>query len=121
MNVLALRGGRVVVLAAVPPPLPVREAPSLLEPHPRNVAWGEQREACRRCLYHTSMGPASRGHGGLGERCSQVTVRDMVDVWRQVYGRKQPGPPDEMVYCIDAREEGAPCGPEAKLFKQRIL
>ncbi len=93
---------------------------SILETtHPLTAQWWQQREKCRACLYHTRMGTVNNRGGSLGERCSVVTVGEMAGVWKKLYGRRALGPPAEMAFCIDARSEGAPCGPEAKQFRSK--
>lgn len=60
-------------------------------PHPATELWWQQREQCQRCEHCMTH----EGRGGEGVmHCIQ-------------------GVP---VYCIDARLEGRPCGPDARLF-----
>jgi hypothetical protein len=88
--------------------------------HPLTALWWQQRDKCRQCLFHTPMGTVkNNSRGSLGERCSAVTVEDMRAVWLDLYGRRAVGPPDALAFCIDARSAGAPCGPQAMLFKSK--
>lgn len=82
--------------------------------HPRTLLWWEQREQCVRCLRSHQDGDATNGcartHFGdaAGLRCSEVR--------RHIGGGNAAGRNID-VYCIDARSEGALCGPDARLFK----
>jgi hypothetical protein len=79
--------------------------------HPRTALWWQQREQCQRCARSVTEGDTTNGRrtqataaGGL--RCSAATKRIGGAGSRAV-----------AVYCIDARDEGGRCGPEAKLFE----
>jgi len=79
-----------------------------LTPHPRTVLWFAQRGKCERCVNSHQDGDRTSGkrtHGGMvgGMRCSAA---------KDEKSRRATD-----AYCIDAREEGAKCGPGAKLFK----
>lgn len=73
---------------------------TFLRPHPATLAWWAARDACRTCSHH--MPPAVFGDG---ERCRRLQR----PIGGGGYGRRiHP-------YCIDARDEGAECGPAASL------
>jgi hypothetical protein len=99
--------------------------------HPATALWWEQRDRCRACVHHTQLGQASK-NGSRGERCAAVTISDMhaVPAYEQhpnllkhakrINHRGGATPKLRwMAYCIDARLEDAPCGPNAKLFKEK--
>jgi hypothetical protein len=74
--------------------------------HPATSAWWAQRSRCRKCESHHVQ---TESCGATMERCAAVADR-------------KPGPKargDGMAYCIDARLDGAPCGPKAELFKAK--
>jgi hypothetical protein len=76
---------------------------NFLETHPATLLWWEQREKCRACAFHY-RGIIEKGPGG--ERCKAVPtigIRNKLD----------------RMYCIDARLPKGPCGPNAKLFKEK--
>ena len=82
-----------------------------LSVHPATLLWWEQRETCRRCAHHT-RDTKTRGatrprspNEPTGERCRAAYAP--VGEWR------------DYMYCIDARMDSGPCGPEAKLFEER--
>lgn len=72
-----------------------------LRPHPATLAWWAARDACRTCRHH--LMPVDSG----GERCGRL------------YARVGSGGVGRCVnaYCIDARGEGARCGPGAALHE----
>lgn len=87
----------------------------------RDALWKVEREQCRACAHYWGVQMTHDSHGatrGGGERCRGVRpmpqVVGMVRKGRMTTGRQYR-------YCIDVREEGAPCGPEAKLFKRGVL
>jgi hypothetical protein len=101
--------------------------------HPATALWWEQRDRCRACAHHVQQGFTHNSDGSLGERCAAVKLIDMrtvptyeehPDILRH---RKKPrtshsagrGRAQMPAYCIDARLEDAPCGPNAKLFKEK--
>lgn len=78
--------------------------------HPATLLWWEQRDKCRACAHHHAVELSSRknfGPGSGGERCTASKYAHV----------KLQG--TEHMYCIDARLDGGPCGPEAKLFKEK--
>ncbi len=87
--------------------------------HPATLLWWQQRDKCNACVHRKDKGQSVTGRGGLGDRCTATLVRDMAPLWMATYDKANIGPPDELVYCIDARLEGAPCGPAARLFKEK--
>jgi hypothetical protein len=75
------------------------------------------KDKCRACAHFQPY--------GLSEwRCRQVTLKDVrpklcaSDAAGSGWMRRLKGPAIG-AYCIDAREEGAPCGPEARLWEAR--
>ena len=70
-----------------------------LTPHPATALWWEQREKCEKCVHLNRQSYAIR--------CTKTTSID--DFRKSV----------SYAYCIDARLEGAPCGPNAALFKPK--
>ena len=67
--------------------------------HPRTALWWEQREVCRRCVNQAETPltrKANNGVAGGGMTCSAAAHTDS---------------------CISARDAGAACGPDARLFK----
>jgi hypothetical protein len=78
----------------------------MIDVHPATILWWEQRETCRRCAHHLFALPLKRSQddGVGGERCKACPAER---------GKRK------LLYCIDARLEGKPCGPEAKLFVAR--
>lgn len=71
---------------------------TFLRVHPATQAWWEQRPKCRTCAHLVLVD----GHEGEEDmRCRQM---------------RQNGPRGHG-YCIDARAETGPCGPEAKLWE----
>lgn len=78
-----------------------------LKPHPRTVLWAKERTLCEAC------GNVLRIN--LSElRCTlqlQGTEKTAaMHASRNVY-----------IYCIDARDPGAPCGPGGELFTEAVL
>lgn len=81
--------------------------------HPATALWFEQRKTCEQCAHSyvpNNNDPRVEGHEGL--RC-MATKPDR--------SCKRGGfrINEARSYCIDARLEGAPCGPDAALFKPK--
>ena len=103
---------------------------NLTTAHPATALWWEQRDKCRACAHLIERQGST---GSLGMRCAAVVWADIVklpgyevhpDLRRRKRSKKinpQGGfaKADHCVYCIDARMEGSPCGPEANLFKEK--
>jgi len=64
------------------------------KPHPRTVLWFKEREQCLTCAAQS------------GWRC-HLTKSDLSSSPR-------------WAYCIDAREPGQPCGPDARLHSPKM-
>ena len=73
-----------------------------LRVHPRTLLWWAQRETCRTCAHYRQ----ERG----GERSSGMSMMDHCAAGRCASGR--------LSACIDMRDEGQACGPEAYLFAE---
>lgn len=76
--------------------------------HPRTALWWEQRPKCEACVNSHTNGDTTNGlrkndTAGEGLRCTAAKAPAR---WRPIEA-----------YCIDAREPGTPCGPDALLFK----
>lgn len=69
---------------------------NFLRLHPATELWWTRRSRCESC---------ANLQLGSGMRC-KVTPAPRANGQR------------ELLYCIDAREEGQPCGPDARLFKE---
>jgi hypothetical protein len=76
---------------------------TFLRAHPRTALWQRQRAQCAGCA-HLIDAPLPLQHQAM--RCAAVPVP-------QRQGRPRAHDPE---FCIDAREEGAACGPDAVLF-----
>lgn len=77
--------------------------PRFVELHPRTARWWAERSTCRACAHHLRD---ERVKDRGGERCALSTVWiGCRDRGRRIFA-----------YCIDTREPGASCGPEAALF-----
>lgn len=72
--------------------------------HPRTALWFKQREQCKTCK-HVSIELIERRRD-CGE---QSTTMRCTASPRYVHSSQHP-------YCIDAREPGKSCGPDAVLF-----
>ena len=73
--------------------------------HPATELWWDQRDKCRGCAHHFRFTLKCRyGDGVGGERCKACPAER---------GKRA------FLYCIDARLEDGPCGPDAKLFSPR--
>jgi hypothetical protein len=81
-----------------------------LRPHPATLAWWAARDACRTCRHHL-MREDSGGLDSGGERCGRLYTR----VGSAGVGRRVNP------YCVDARGEGARCGPGAALREPVLL
>lgn len=77
-----------------------------LTPHPRTVLWMEQRKQCDNCEFQIPADARNSSRGSSGVRC-------------RLYPIKTTRRPDEFAYCIDARDEHQPCGPDAVHFKPK--
>lgn len=81
--------------------------------HPATAVWRAQREKCEQCAHSyvpNSNDPKTEGHEGL--RCRKTTPQNC-------FKRGGFKINDPTAYCIDARLEGAPCGPGAALFQPK--
>lgn len=74
--------------------------------HPRTKLWWTQREQCAQCKHvrHIDM---KQTRGGWGQSGGQWSCAQ----------NKGGGHANGFRSCIDAREEGGACGPEARLFE----
>lgn len=79
-----------------------------LKLHPRTALWWEQRKTCAQCEYAKVIDNTS---GGGGMRCLVSPS--------ETFGNHRRGGVYKFSYCIDARDEKAPCGPTARLFTQK--
>lgn len=84
---------------------------TFLTVHPRTALWWQEREQCAICKHSHSEGDLTHGRRTSktpvtdpGMRCSGTIV--------QTHGRGRRID----AFCIDAREEGQRCGPNATLF-----
>ena len=84
--------------------MPTLLSDTFLTIHPATELWWQQREQCLRCAH------VSRRLEGTDRKSSEVL---RCQVARAPLGRR------ERAYCIDARLPDGPCGPEAKLFKEK--
>jgi hypothetical protein len=80
---------------------------AFLRVHPRTQKWWEERVTCRACVHYVV---GVDRHGAGGERCAAVRYR---------VGLGGRSGRTLNMYCIDARDEGSRCGPDAVLFKPR--
>jgi hypothetical protein len=80
---------------------------TFLRVHSRTRRWWQERETCRACVHYVF---GVDKHGSGGERCAAVRVR---------VGLTGRSGRTLNQYCIDARDEGARCGPNATLFKPK--
>lgn len=77
-----------------------------LTPHPRTVLWlSKEREECRACQ-HCDITAVCSG----SDKAESHPMR--CKLTRRRAGRRY----SHHEYCIDAREPGQPCGPDAQLF-----
>lgn len=84
--------------------------PTYLRVHPRTALWMEQRELCRRCAHHSSA---------AGERCVAVRVLGNPASTAKSTLLRRLRTQARCAYCMDARDAGAPCGPDATLFEEK--
>lgn len=91
-----------------------------LRPHPRTVLWQEQRKKCEACS--NLLIPEGEDSG---MRCSAVKMVDVVNKKHTnrflTLAKGQQRLQELQAFCIDAREPGAPCGPDAILFRLSLL
>jgi hypothetical protein len=71
-----------------------------LRVHPATALWWQQREQCERCQ-HCTLREGYEGEGVM--RCKML----------------RQGGAGGAGYCIDARDEEGPCGPNARLFQEQ--
>lgn len=78
----------------------------------RDVLWFNQKDVCNRCrnLVVSSPSARDRAAGIRVMRCAAVEHSELQRRGRKGYVG--------LAYCIDARDQGSPCGPEAKLFEE---
>lgn len=76
-----------------------------LTPHPRTVLWLQERRQCEACAH--LIRPPVEDHQAM--RCAVSPILER---------RGRPGKSD-CSFCIDARDEGRSCGPDARLFSPR--
>lgn len=72
---------------------------TFLKPHAATETWWSQSSTCALCRHHDDTGPG-------GRRCLQAPIEVAMHAARF-----------SGAFCIDARLEAGPCGPEAKLFQ----
>lgn len=103
---------------------------NLTTTHPATALWWEQRGKCRACA---NLIEREGLKGSLGMRCAAVVWADIVKLpgyeahpdlrkykhTKKINHRGGFAKADHYVYCIDARMDGAPCGPDANLFKEK--
>lgn len=82
--------------------------------HPRTALWHRQRAQCERCAHLREYRNSRDGPGGM--RCAAAPSYAQQD--RIAHGRR---PSELWDYCIDAREPGGVCGPDAQLFQSAVL
>ncbi len=90
------------------PVVPVSD--EFLRPHPATLAWWSARDGCRTCR-HYLMPVYNGGLDSGGERCGRLHT----SVGAAGLGRRVNP------YCVDARGEGARCGPGAALREPVLL
>lgn len=78
----------------------------------RDVLWFNQKDVCNRCGNMVVSSPSARDRaaGVRVMRCAAVEHADLPHRGRVGYVG--------LAYCIDARDQGSPCGPEANLFQE---
>ena len=81
-----------------------------LSVHPATLAWWQQRQQCQQCK-HCAVSYGQDGQAIM--RCAVSQHKDPL-VRRMHAGRTMS---DMRIYCIDARDEGGDCGPDAKLWE----
>lgn len=69
--------------------------------HPRTKLWWEQRQQCAQCT-HVRI-TEGKTHGGDVHTMYHCRMHREGSVWSS---------------CMTARDEGQPCGPDGKLFKE---
>lgn len=74
--------------------------------HPRTALWWEQRKQCESCEHCVRI-PTKPTAGG---RISTYPYR---------CGATPAGGPTGLAYCIEARDEGGNCGPNANLYQTK--
>lgn len=80
---------------------------TFLRLHPATALWWRQRPKCRACAHY--IADVQHDRSNSGERCSASRVRINA-------GRRSR---TITMHCIDARIDGAPCGPAAALFEPK--
>lgn len=84
-----------------------------LSPHPATVTWWQQREQCESCRW-LNLREGSEGEGTM--HCL-ASPQPHEGVRRMLAARRA----NHVVhlYCIDARGERGPCGPNAVLYEPK--
>ena len=80
--------------------------------HPATAAWWEQRERCESCRWCSLR----EGNDGEGMMICLAAPQPDEHVRRMLAARRSHA---VHLYCIDARDESGPCGPDAKLHQPR--
>ena len=78
-----------------------------LEVHPATQAWWGRREKCESCRHLTRRLHARDEVQHEAMRC------------RAALKSPRASRPSLGIYCIDARDEDGPCGPEARLYEPK--
>lgn len=73
--------------------------------HPATMTWWDQRETCETCQ-HLVLREGREGEAVM--RC------------RQALTFHRPSRTEMGVYCIDARGDDGPCGPQARMYERRV-
>lgn len=101
---------------------------TFLWPHSKTLEWWRQRDKCRSCAHLIERAPTQKGSRGM--RCAAVVWADIAklpgyephpNLRRRKLGqssvrRGRFAKENHFTYCIDARMEGSPCGPDARLY-----
>lgn len=86
--------------------------PTFLTLHPATALWWEQRKQCERCKHVDARSDTNKQSVGQTVlRCKLFPTQDKVT--GLLRGAQALG------YCIDARMKNNPCGPDARLFKEK--
>lgn len=83
---------------------------------PLSEVWFSRKAQCLNCR---NLRTQEGSGGNVVMRCSAVMWRD-TGRSRAMIARTSHEPPfNALPYCIDARETGQPCGPQATLMKEK--
>jgi len=74
----------------------------------RDVLWARERSQCESCAHYYVDTESYKRDGATAIRCRALKSNQTPT--NSKYGRILDA------YCIDAREQGAPCGPSGNLF-----